>query len=158
MGMDDAIDFRPDLEDFRMDVDLAVTLGRPGNHLALHVDGQDVVHRDFVKADAMGFHQEATVGIVRMADANVAACEVALALVDEHFAGQNQVLFEKLGSQCPPMFMLLLFTSPKQIVHKRCWLVAGLSANAEPISAPQVFDPAPAADARSATIIFLRYG
>ena len=63
MGVDHAVDVGPCPHHLGVDVDLVVSRPFAGNLFTLDVDGDDVVRRHLLDADAAGLHQEA-IGIV----------------------------------------------------------------------------------------------
>ena len=95
VGVDDAIDVGPRLEDLGMDIDLAVAARGAGDDIAVEIDGEDVCRRDLVKAETVRLHEEQA-GIVRQTKRNMAAGEIVLALRHQHFAGDDELLLDGL--------------------------------------------------------------
>ena len=58
MGVDHAMHVGAQLEDFRVDVDLAVAACGAGDHVTVEVDGEDVLRRDFVEPQTVRLHEE----------------------------------------------------------------------------------------------------
>ncbi len=95
MGVDHAIDVGARFENLGMDKDLAVAARGAGDHLAVEIDGQDVLHRDLVEPDAVRLHEE-QVWIVGQPKRDMAAGEIVLALGHQHLAGGDQLLLDRL--------------------------------------------------------------
>ena len=93
--MNDAVHIRSCLEDFRMNIDLAVSSRRAGYDIAIEIDGEDVLHRELVKPDAVRFHEEQH-WIVGQPHRNMAARKIVLTLGDEHSAGHDEFSFDLL--------------------------------------------------------------
>jgi hypothetical protein len=90
MGVDHAVDVGPRPHHLGMDVDLIVPRPVAQHLVALDVDRDDVVIGHLLDADAAGLHQE-LVGLARQPRRDVAPDVVALALVDQHPAGIDQL-------------------------------------------------------------------
>src|SRR6185437_14627721 len=89
----------PHLEDLGMDVDFAVAPGGAGDDLAVEVDGEDVVDRDLVEADAVRPHEEER-GIVRQPAGDVPAGEIVLSFPDEDLPRPNHPFLDLRMRRC----------------------------------------------------------
>src|SRR5438034_8034464 len=76
-----------------MDIDLAVSARATGDHVAVQINGENILHRDLVEPDAMRLHEK-QVWIIRKTKRNVSAGKVVLAFGDKHFPGHDQLLFD----------------------------------------------------------------
>jgi hypothetical protein len=102
MGVQHAVDVWARLEDLRVDEDLAVPARRAGHDLAVEVDGEEVVDRDLVEAEAVRLHQK-IVGLVGKPKRNVPAREIVLALIDQHFSRPDQLVLDVVVRHSRPL-------------------------------------------------------
>src|SRR6266852_2415935 len=93
MRVNDALHIRPRLEDFRVDINLAMAPRRARHDIAVEVDSEDVFHRELVKPDAVRLHEEPR-GIVGQPHRNMAARKIVLTFGDKHFAGEDEFSFD----------------------------------------------------------------
>ncbi len=78
-----------------MDENFAVAARGAGDDLAVEIDGEDVLRRDFVKPETVRLHEEAA-RIVGQPKRDMAAGKIVLALRHQHFAGGDQLLLDGL--------------------------------------------------------------
>ena len=91
--MDHAVEVGPRLENLGVNIDFAVTARRAGHHLALKVDGQDVLQGDLVEPHAVWLHEE-QLRIVGKPHGNMAAGEIVVPLGHQHLAGHDHLLLD----------------------------------------------------------------
>src|SRR6185437_9116519 len=91
MRMDDAIHVAACLEDFAMNKDLAVARRCPRQHLAVEIDGENGLRRNFIEADAVRLHEKLR-RLVLQPNRDMTAGEVALPFGGKNLAGEDQSL------------------------------------------------------------------
>ena len=58
MRVDHAMQVRTQLEDFRVNVDLAVPACGAGDYITFEIDGENVLQRDLIKPQTVWLHEE----------------------------------------------------------------------------------------------------
>ena len=86
--MDHAIHIGADLQNLRVDIDLAVPSRGARDDISFKIDGKNILHRDLVETDAMRLHEE-QIWIVGQPKRDVSACKIILTLSHQHLAGYD---------------------------------------------------------------------
>src|SRR5262245_29713628 len=103
MGVDDRGNVGSHPQNFGMDEDLAVARHGAADPLALAIDGDDVVRRHLLEADAGGLHQKAPVA-PGQAGGDMSGDIVALVLAHEHAARIDELFPQSIfGQGSPPV-------------------------------------------------------
>ena len=96
MGVDDGDNVGSRPQDFGMDEYFAMARHASADSLVLAIDGDDVVGRHLLEADARRLHQKAPVA-VRQTHCHVPCDIIALILADEHTARLDKFFTQSIG-------------------------------------------------------------